>query len=178
MATCTREIGTGQVQEALRKLKVEKAPGSDGITAEMLKYGREIVVDWMVWICNLAWEQSKMPEDWRKAIIVLLYIGKTPGSDGITAEMLKYGREIVVDWMVWREEDEKKKIDEWRKREEEKISEEQGGFRNGRGCVDQIFFFRMEVEKILAKGKKIYAAFMDLEKKLMTESTGWYCGTF
>ncbi len=47
---------------------------------------------------------------------------------------------------------------------EEKISEEQGGFRKGRRCVDQIFSFRMVVEKILAKGKKLYAAFMDLEK--------------
>ncbi len=47
---------------------------------------------------------------------------------------------------------------------QEKIGEEQGGFRGGRGCVDQIFCFRMVVEKILAKGKKLYAAFMDLEK--------------
>ncbi len=47
---------------------------------------------------------------------------------------------------------------------EEKIGEEQGGFRKGRGCVDQIFCFRMVVEKILTKGKKLYAAFMDLEK--------------
>ncbi len=30
---------------------------------------------------------------------------------------------------------------------EEKISEEQGGFRKGRGCVDHIFSFRMVVEK-------------------------------
>ncbi len=30
--------------------------------------------------------------------------------------------------------------------------------------MDQIFSFRMVVEKILAKGKKLYAAFMDLEK--------------
>ncbi len=37
---------------------------------------------------------------------------------------------------------------------EEKISEEQGGFREGRGCVDQIFSFRMVVEKILEKRKK------------------------
>ncbi len=27
----------------------------------------------MMWICNLAWEQSKVSEDWRKPIIVLLY---------------------------------------------------------------------------------------------------------
>ncbi len=45
---------------------------------------------------------------------------------------------------------------------EETIGEEQGGFRKGRGCVDQIFCFRMVVEKMLAKGKKLYAAFMDL----------------
>ncbi len=30
--------------------------------------------------------------------------------------------------------------------------------------MDQIFCFRMVVEKILGKGKKLYAAFMDLEK--------------
>ncbi len=47
---------------------------------------------------------------------------------------------------------------------EEKISEEQRGFRKGRGCVDQIFSFRVVVEKILAKWKKLYAAVMDLEK--------------
>ncbi len=47
---------------------------------------------------------------------------------------------------------------------EEKISEEQGGFRKGRGCVDQIFSFKMVIEKILAKGKKLYAALINLEK--------------
>ncbi len=47
----------------MQELKLGKAPGPDGITAEMLKYGGEIVVDWMIRICNLAWEQSKVPED-------------------------------------------------------------------------------------------------------------------
>ncbi len=45
-------------------------------------------------------------------------------------------------------------IDRMQRLTEEKISEEQGDFRKGRGCVDQIFSFRMVVEKILAKGKK------------------------
>ena len=47
---------------------------------------------------------------------------------------------------------------------EGRISEEQGGFRKGRGCVDQIFTVKMLTEKYLMKGKKLYAAFMDLEK--------------
>ncbi len=62
----------GDIMEVIRKLKSGKTPGSDGITAEMLKYGGEIAVDWMMWICNLVWEQRKVSEDWRKAIIVPL----------------------------------------------------------------------------------------------------------
>ncbi len=44
------------------------------------------------------------------------------------------------------------------------MSEEQGGFRKGRGCVDQIFHVKRLVEEYLGKDKKLYAAFMDLEK--------------
>ena len=47
---------------------------------------------------------------------------------------------------------------------ESRIGEEQGGFRKGRGCIDQIFTLRMLVEKHLAKDRKMFAAFMDLEK--------------
>ncbi len=47
---------------------------------------------------------------------------------------------------------------------EGKVSEEQGGFRKGRGCVDQIFAMKRLVEECLGKDKKLYAAFMDLEK--------------
>ncbi len=69
-------VKRGEIMEAIRKLRVGNAPGSDGITPEMLKYGGEILVDWMVWICNLACKQSKVPEDWSKTIIVPLYKGK------------------------------------------------------------------------------------------------------
>ncbi len=44
------------------------------------------------------------------------------------------------------------------------MSEEQGGFRKGRGCVDHIFAMKMLVKEYLGKDKKLYAAFMDLEK--------------
>ncbi len=44
------------------------------------------------------------------------------------------------------------------------VGDEQGGFRKGRGCVDQIFAVKMLVEKYLEKDRKLFAAFMDLEK--------------
>ncbi len=43
------------------------------------------------------------------------------------------------------------------------MSKEQGGFRKGRGCVDQIFAMKRLVEEYLGNDK-LYAAFMDLEK--------------
>ncbi len=46
----------------------------------------------------------------------------------------------------------------------EKVSEEQGGFRTGKGCVDQLFIMRIITEKMLAQYKNVSAAFMDLEK--------------
>ncbi len=47
---------------------------------------------------------------------------------------------------------------------EGKASEEQGGFRKGRGCVNQVFSMKKLVEEYLRKAKKLYAVFMDLEK--------------
>ncbi len=46
------------------------------------------------------------------------------------------------------------------------ICDKQGGFRRGRGCVDQIFAVRQVWEKYLAKGKDVFWAFMDLEKHM------------
>ena len=42
--------------------------------------------------------------------------------------------------------------------------DEQGGFRAGRGCNDQIFTVRQIMEKIIEKDKVVYMAFVDLEK--------------
>ena len=43
------------------------------------------------------------------------------------------------------------------------IGEEQSGFRQGRGCMDQVFAIRQVCEKYLANRKDIFWAFMDLE---------------
>ena len=43
------------------------------------------------------------------------------------------------------------------------IREEQYGFRQGRGCMDQVFSVRQVCEKYLANGKDVLRAYMDLE---------------
>ena len=46
----------------------------------------------------------------------------------------------------------------------DKVMDEQGGFRVGRGCVDQVIVVRQVVEKTIKKHKEGYMAFVDLEK--------------
>ena len=44
------------------------------------------------------------------------------------------------------------------------IGEEQFGFRQSRGCMDQVFAVRQVCKKYLANWKDVFWAFMDLEK--------------
>ncbi len=76
-----REIGRAEIEKAIVRLKCGKAAGMDGITAEMLKYGGDAVVEWMLLICEQAWKKGEVPDDWRKAIIVPLYKGKGSRSE-------------------------------------------------------------------------------------------------
>ena len=51
-----------------------------------------------------------------------------------------------------------------------RIMELQGGFREGRSCIDQIFTLKQLMEKMIEKNKKMYVAFVDLEKAYDTMS--------
>lgn len=150
-------INRKEVEKVMARLKSGKAAGIDGVIAEMLKFGGEVIADWMFWICDLAWRSGEVPEEWREAVIVPLYKGKGCRNDcnsyrGISLLSVPgkvYGR-VLTERLI--------------EVTKEKVSEEQGGFRKGKGCVDQCFAIKMVVEEYLGKDKKLYAAFMDLEK--------------
>ncbi len=77
-----------------------------------------------------------MPEEWKKAAIVPLFKGKESKHEcnnyrGI--RMLSEAGKVYSRTLTERVVE----------TTEEKVSEEQGGFRKGRGCVDQIFTLNM-----------------------------------
>ena len=53
-----------------------KVPGVYGITCAMLKYGGESIMEWLTEVCNVCFMESRVPKDWQRAAIVLLYNGK------------------------------------------------------------------------------------------------------
>ena len=55
-------------------------------------------------------------------------------------------------------------VDRVRKVTEGLIDDVQGGFRAGRGCVDQIFTLKQIGEKAREKKCRVYVGFMNLEK--------------
>ena len=57
-------ITVEEVVVAISKLKNGKSPGICGISAEMLKAGRTVVVKWLHRIMSLAWENGQVPGDW------------------------------------------------------------------------------------------------------------------
>ena len=151
------EISVEDVRKAVKKLKGGKSPGVDGITSEMLKCGGECLLEWLRRVCNVCVLEEKVPNNWMRAIIVPIYKGKGDSSEcrnyrGISLSSIPgkvYGRIL---------------IEKIRSLTERLIGEEQCGFRSGRGCVDQVFVMKQMSEKFVYKNKRLYVAYMDLEK--------------
>ena len=59
-----------EILSAMYSMKNNKAPGEDGISAELLKCGGREVEAFIIKLIQSAWEHENIPEDWRSAIIV------------------------------------------------------------------------------------------------------------
>ena len=116
-----------EVEVRVGKLK----NGKDEVAGEMIKGRGNRVVVWIWRLCNITFE-SVVLEDWGSAVIIPLYKAK-----GETTECTNYGSisflsvvgKIYVGIIIDRDH----------KVTEGLIDDEQGEFRAGRGCVDQIF---------------------------------------
>ena len=98
-----------------------------------------------------------VPMDWCFACIVPLYKGKgdkcecsnSRGISWLCVVGKLFGRVLV------------KRV---RAGTECAIGEEQCGFRQSRGCMDQVLTVRQGCEEYLANGNDVFRSFMDLEK--------------
>ena len=54
-------------------MKNGRAPGADDTSAELLKLGREKVVQWLLHLARVIWEEEKVPEDLLKQLKVPLH---------------------------------------------------------------------------------------------------------
>ena len=150
------EITQDEVRTAIRKIKSGKASGVCGIQGELLKVGGEVTIKWLQEIYSMVWRTGVVPRDWRRAVIVPI---NKKGSRKLCknyrgVSLLSIPGKVFASILNNRV----------RKVIEDKVMEKQAGFRSGRGCSEQIFVMRQLTEKMIEKGKKMYAVFVDLEK--------------
>ncbi|KAF1010546.1 MAG: hypothetical protein GAK29_05048 [Acinetobacter bereziniae] len=157
---CLKEIETiteDEVMKAIRSLRNGKAAGNDGVTGEMLKYGGDLLRELMSELYNVCAQSARVPDDWKCAVLVPLYKGKGKRSECKNYRAISL---LSVAGKVFG----RILIDRVREVTECRIWDVQGGFMPGRGCVDQIFTLQQVLEKCMHVRKKVYCAFVDLEK--------------
>ena len=145
------------MERALNSIRNRKDAGICGIPPELLKHGGAEVTKELTRLFNRIMEEQGVPEDWKKAIIVPLFKNKGSKLDcgnyrgiSLTPVPSKVFMRVLLNRI-------KPTI-------ENRLREQQAGFRGGRSTVDQIFALRQMVEKRWEFALPIYCASMDLEK--------------
>ncbi|KAL4135669.1 hypothetical protein QTP88_007267 [Uroleucon formosanum] len=62
------DVSMQEVKTAINNLKNWKAPGTDGIPAELIKYGGEALHQAIYEVCQKIWNEEELPEERNKAI--------------------------------------------------------------------------------------------------------------
>jgi hypothetical protein len=144
-----------EVKEALKRMKTGKATGPDGIPIEVWKCLGEVGVSWLCRLFNKILVTKKMPDEWRRSIVVPIYKNKGDIQNCTNYRGIKLMSHTMKLW---------ERIIEQRLRKKTKISENQFGFMPGRSTMEAIFSLRQLMEKYRAKRKNLHMVFIDLEK--------------
>ena len=154
------DILYSQVEVAIRALKRNKSPGSDGITAELIQTGGEPLARQIHNLCNKAWNEGTIPEEWGKSILVPIpKKGDLSNcSNYRTISLINHTGKVFLIVLLNRL---KNHLDPY-------LSEEQAGFRKDRSTVHQILMLRLLAEKAKRQGKRIYNCFIDFQKAFDT----------
>ena len=145
-----RPFSDKEVIQAMKKIKHHKAPGMDGLSNELLKYGGQPLVEALLKLFNELRETEVFPRDWGKAACVQLYKSgerTDPGNYRGIALIRCLGKLYLTLW-----------ADRLTKRAETFLSRVQGGFRPRRGCPHQVFSLYDTLVRRKRAGKKSYSS--------------------
>ncbi|XP_078603943.1 uncharacterized protein LOC144877771 [Branchiostoma floridae x Branchiostoma japonicum] len=156
-----------EIRTAISSLKNGKAAGADGIPPEAWKEAGNLSVEVLYPLLSRIWLEEKIPSDWRKGNIVKLPkkgdLTKCENWRGIM--LLSVASKILCRIILNRTANTM----------EQKLRDNQAGFRRNRSCSDQIATLRIIVEQSTEFNSQLYAVFIDYEKAFdsVDRSTLW-----
>jgi hypothetical protein len=155
-----------EVRDQIMILKRNKAPGDDNITAEIIKYAGEEMVEAIYQLIKQIWEEGKMPEEWSIAVLCPIH------KKGNKLDCENY-RGIALICVVYKLMSAivAKKLTDYT---EQILEEYQNGFRKSRSTADHIFSIRMYLEKCYEHNIDLYNLFIDFKQFMTTSAEGNY----
>ncbi|KAK3566653.1 hypothetical protein QTP86_001882 [Hemibagrus guttatus] len=149
-------------------MKSGKAVGPDDIPVEVWKCLGEAAVEFLANLFNRVLESERMPEEWRRSVLVPIFKNK-----GDVQSCSNYrGIKLMSHTMkVW------ERVVESRLRKVVEICEQQYGFMPRKSTTDAIFALRILMEKYRDGQKELHCVFVDLEKAYdrVPREELWYC---
>ncbi|KAI5627956.1 hypothetical protein C0J50_3222 [Silurus asotus] len=161
-------ISKEEVRAAIKRMKSGKSVGPDDIPVEAWRCLGEMAVEFLTRLFNRILEGEKMPEEWRKSVLVPIFKHK---GDVQTCSNYRGIKLISHTMKLW------ERVVEARLREEVTICEQQYGFMPRKSTTDALFALRMLMEKYREGQKELHCVFVDLEKAYdrVPREELWYC---
>jgi hypothetical protein len=152
----TTEITKEEIENVIRKMKMGRAAGHDGITPEQIKHMENYGKEPMHKLLNLVWKKKCVAEEWKIAVIIPIFKKgnnrKCHNHRGISLLSVpsKIYTRILDNRLTAQVED--------------TLEDSQYGFRKNRSIQDAIFVIRQLMEKTTKFVKEMHLCFIDLEK--------------
>ncbi|KAK3570800.1 hypothetical protein QTP86_026338, partial [Hemibagrus guttatus] len=162
------KIRKDEVRKALKRMKSGKAVGPDDIPVEVWKCLGEAAVEFLANLFNRVLESERMPEEWRRSVLVPIFKNKGDVQSCSNYRGIKLMSHTMKLW---------ERVVEARLRKVVEICEQQYGFMPRKSTTDAIFALRILMEKYRDGQRELHCVFVDLEKVYdrVPREELWYC---
>jgi hypothetical protein len=147
------------VYGAIRRMKNNRAPGDDAITAELTKEGGRYLWKNIYQLTVFVWEKEIMPEKWQTAIICPIF------RKGSKLECENYRGISLLNVMY-------KFFTDILAQHTQILGKYQGGFRQGHSTTDHISAIIQILERPHEYNISLHQLYIDLKQAF--DSTGWF----
>ncbi|KAK3537600.1 hypothetical protein QTP70_016993, partial [Hemibagrus guttatus] len=149
-------------------MKSGKAVGPDDIPVELWKCLGEAAVEFLTSLFNRVLESERMPEEWRRSVLVPIFKNKGDVQSCSNYRGIKLMSHTMKLW---------ERVLEARLRKVVEICEQQYGFMPRKSTTDAIFALRILMEKYRDDQRELHCVFVDLEKVYdrVPREELWYC---
>ena len=137
-------------------LIIFKAPGPDDIPAEAIKAHMETSIEMLYYLIGKIWDTDEIPIGWKEGYLVKIpKKGDLQECENYRGIMLLSVPGKVLNRII---------LERLKNEVDNILRDHQAGFRQDRGCIDQIATLRIIVEQSMEFDSSLYINFVDYEK--------------